>query len=252
MRKKIVAGNWKMFLNCPETQTLVTELLSLYRQEVKSDVQVILSPAFIHLQAVKSRIENQANFSLAAQNLHEADQGAFTGEVSGPMLVSAGVEYVLIGHSERRSIFQESDARLAAKTDAALKHGLIPIFCIGETLEERENEKTFDVIRHQLEAGIFHLSAEPFKNIIIAYEPVWAIGTGKTASPEQAQEVHAFIRKTLFEKYGNLADQISILYGGSVNPGNAQQLFSCPDIDGGLVGGASLKAKDFIEIIKAR
>jgi len=253
MRKKIVAGNWKMYLNAEEAQTLVSELTSRCRNIIPASVEVILAPSFVHLCSIHQQIQNEPGFFLCAQNLHEAIQGAYTGEVSASMLKSVGCTHVIIGHSERRQYFGEKDALLANKTNQALNHNLIPIFCIGETLETREAGDTFSLIKNQLTEELFHLSAEEIKLVIIAYEPVWAIGTGKTASPEQAQEVHAFIRELLSEKYGaDLSNNISLLYGGSVNPGNAQALFACKDIDGALVGGASLKATDFTEIIKAR
>jgi triosephosphate isomerase len=251
-RTKIVAGNWKMHLMAQEAKDLVNQLTELCNPlENNPRVRIILAPPFVHLSNIFAQIEDQPHFSLAAQNLHESDQGAFTGEISGGMIRSAGASYVLVGHSERRTIFGETDALLAAKINAAIRNGLSPVFCIGESLEQRENGITFEVLREQLIQGLFHLSLSEMAGVVIAYEPVWAIGTGKTATPDQAQEVHAYIRELLFEKYGNLAQSIPILYGGSVNPGNAETLFACPDIDGGLVGGASLKASDFYAIIQA-
>ncbi len=252
-RIKIVAGNWKMHLSLSEGINLVNQLTELYKPlSNNSSVRIILATPAIHLAKVTDLLEDHPAFSTCAQNLHESDQGAFTGEISGGMIRSTGAAYTLIGHSERRAIYGESDALLAAKVNAAIRNALAPIFCIGESLSERESNQTFSVIESQLTKGLFHLSLSEMAGVVIAYEPVWAIGTGKTASPEQAQEVHAYIRKLLTEKYGTLAQSIPILYGGSVNAANAATLFACADIDGGLVGGASLKAADFFEIIKAR
>ncbi len=192
-----------------------------------------------------------ANVNIGAQNIHQAESGAYTGEISASQVKSVGASHVILGHSERRAYFGETDTLLASKVDIALKHSLIPIFCIGETKEERESGAFFDVIKTQLAAGLFHLSKEAFGAVVLAYEPVWAIGTGLTASPEQAQEVHNFIRKVLADHYGQeVADDTSILYGGSCNPSNAKELFAQADIDGGLIGGASLKSRDFIDIAK--
>jgi triosephosphate isomerase len=252
MRQKIVAGNWKMFLDAAACKALTTGLKEDVLGLPHHTVQVILAPAYIHIPTVCQLLGDTPGFSVAAQNMHEAEQGAFTGEVSAAMLTSYGVTHVIIGHSERRQIFGESHERLAAKVSKALAHALTPIFCIGETLEEREAGNTFQVIESQLSKGLFHLTSAEMARCIIAYEPVWAIGTGKTASPDQAQEVHAFIRTLIQKQYAHIADTISILYGGSVNPGNAADIFSRPDIDGGLVGGSSLKVEDFMQIIKAR
>jgi triosephosphate isomerase (TIM) len=189
--------------------------------------------------------------SLGAQNAHQAESGAYTGEISAKMIKSVGAEYVILGHSERRQYFGEDNALLAKKTDTVLSNGLKPIFCIGETLDEREADKHFEVIKKQLEEGVFHLDEEQFGNLVIAYEPVWAIGTGKTATSAQAQEIHAFIRIEIAAKYNQtLANDTTILYGGSCNPKNAPELFAQPDIDGGLIGGASLKSRDFLDIVK--
>jgi len=195
--------------------------------------------------------KNVANVNIGAQNIHQAESGAYTGEISASQVKSVGASHVILGHSERRAYFGETDALLASKVDIALKHDLTPIFCIGETREERESGAFFDVIKTQLTDGLFHLSKEAFTSVVLAYEPVWAIGTGLTASPEQAQEVHKFIREVLADQYGQeIADNTSILYGGSCNPGNAKDLFAQADIDGGLIGGASLKSRDFIDIAK--
>jgi triosephosphate isomerase (EC 5.3.1.1) len=212
---------------------------------------VVLGTPFIHItEAVKS--VNKKLVGIAAQNCADKASGAYTGEVSAAMIQSTGAEYVILGHSERRSYYGETDAILKEKTDLALANGLIPIFCIGEVLEEREAGKHFEVVKKQIENALFHLSSADFGKIVLAYEPVWAIGTGKTASSEQAQEIHAFIRKTVATKYGQaVADSTSILYGGSCKASNAKELFAQPDVDGGLIGGASLKADDFYGIIEA-
>lgn len=252
MRKKIVAGNWKMNLSLTEGRELFSEIKKLIREEVKGNQGVIVCPPFIHISSFAQSLAPEDRIALGAQNCHQSDSGAFTGEISASMLASAGASYVIIGHSERRLYFSESNAQLAQKLDAVLKNGLIPIFCIGETLEQRNDGSYFEVIKQQLAVAAFHLPEADFAKLIIAYEPVWAIGTGLTASPEQAQEIHSFIRKLLVKHYNpELANQSSILYGGSCNPRNAADLFAQPDIDGGLIGGASLKARDFVDIILA-
>lgn len=252
MRKNIVAGNWKMNLDLNQGLQLFNELNQLISEEVKGDQEVIVCPPFIHLSSFTAILKPELNLSIGAQNCHQSDSGAYTGEVSVAMLVSCGVKYVIIGHSERRQYFNESDELLAQKLNIALKAGLIPIFCIGETLEQRNSGGYFEVISQQISNAAFHLSRDEFSKLILAYEPVWAIGTGLTASPEQAQEIHSFIRKQVLRQYDQrIANELSILYGGSCNPKNAADLFSQPDIDGGLIGGASLKARDFIDIIKA-
>ncbi|MCL4639820.1 MULTISPECIES: triose-phosphate isomerase [Olivibacter] len=251
MRKKIVAGNWKMNMDYQEGISLFSEVANMVKDEVIGNQQIIVCSPFIHLHSIASLAKESENVSVGAQNIHQEDAGAYTGEISAKQVRSTGAEYVILGHSERRAYFGESDELLAQKVNIALTHGLIPIFCIGETREEREAGDFFDVIKTQLEKGVFHLSASDFSKIILAYEPVWAIGTGLTASPEQAQEVHAFIRKQIEAKYGAaVADETSVLYGGSCNPKNAPDLFSQPDIDGGLIGGASLKSRDFTDIVK--
>ncbi|MCA5005776.1 triose-phosphate isomerase [Sphingobacterium bovistauri] len=251
MRKKIVAGNWKMNLNYEEGVSLFSEIVNMVKDEVVGTQEVIVCSPFIHLPTVAKLSENVKNVNIGSQNIHQAESGAFTGEISASQVKSVGVEYVILGHSERRAYFAESDALLAEKTNAALKHDLKPIFCIGETKEERESGKFFDVIKTQLTNGVFHLSKEEFAKVVLAYEPVWAIGTGLTASPEQAQEVHAFIRETVENQYdAEIAENTTILYGGSCNPSNASTLFSQKDIDGGLIGGASLKSRDFLDIVK--
>ncbi|WP_437921363.1 triose-phosphate isomerase [Sphingobacterium sp. LRF_L2] len=251
MRKNIVAGNWKMNLDYEKGLSLFSEIVNMVKDEVVGTQEVIVCSPAIHLYSIGKLASPVSNVAVGSQNIHQAESGAYTGEISAAQVKSTGATYVILGHSERRAYFGETDALLAEKVDAALKHELAPIFCIGETKEERESGKFFDVIKTQLEAGIFHLSNEEFSKVVLAYEPVWAIGTGLTASPEQAQEVHAFIRETVAAKYGQeIADNTTILYGGSCNPGNARDLFSQADIDGGLIGGASLKSRDFLDIVK--
>lgn len=249
MRKKIVAGNWKMNNDYQEGMTLFSEVVNMVKTEVNTTTDVIIACPYIHLHSFGQMANGRIR--LAAQNCHQEEKGAYTGEVSVKMIESVGADYVIIGHSERRQYFNEDNALLAQKVAIVLKQGLLPIFCIGETKEERESNRHFDVIREQLREGLFHLVKAEFQQVIIAYEPVWAIGTGLTASPEQAQEMHAFIRSEIAAVYNQeLADETSLLYGGSCNPKNAPELFAQPDIDGGLIGGASLKARDFTDIAK--
>lgn len=252
MRQKIVAGNWKMNKNLDEASALASEVKGMVADEVKGDAIVILCTPALYLLPVKNIIGNDKRIFLAAQNCSEHDSGAYTGEISAAMLKSCGVPYVILGHSERRQYFGEDGSLLAKKVDASLKHDITPIFCCGEPLEVRESNKHEALVKQQIEESLFHLEAAALKKVVIAYEPVWAIGTGKTASSQQAQEMHSVIRKHIAGKYGQeTAEAISILYGGSVNAGNAKELFSSQDVDGGLVGGASLKSRDFTEIIKA-
>lgn len=250
MRQKIVAGNWKMNNTLAEGIELAKAVNAILEKNAPK-CKVVLGTPFIHItEAVKTVNKNLVG--IAAQNCADKASGAYTGEISAAMIKSTGAEYVILGHSERRSYYGETDAILKEKTDLALANGLTPIFCIGEVLEERESGKHFEVVKSQIENALFHLSAEEFGKIVLAYEPVWAIGTGKTASSEQAQEIHAFIRQTLAAKYGQaVADNTSILYGGSCKASNAKELFAQPDVDGGLIGGASLKAEDFYGIIEA-
>jgi triosephosphate isomerase len=252
MRKNIVAGNWKMNMDLEKGIQLFNEIQQLLKEEVKGDQEVIICSPYIHLSSLSQLVGPSTNLSIGAQNCHQADSGAFTGEVSASMIASTGAAYVIIGHSERRLYFSESNSILAQKLDAVLKNGMAPIFCIGETLEQRNNKTYFEVIKEQLTEASFHLQGAEYSKMILAYEPVWAIGTGLTASPEQAQEIHSFIRSLLANKYDqDLANNMTILYGGSCNPKNASELFAKSDIDGGLIGGASLKARDFVDIIKA-
>lgn len=227
-----------------------TELIAdLLKKLPKTEAEVMVAPTFVNLIPAVEAVKGSA-VEVIAQNMHFAENGAFTGEISAEMLTSIGVKTVILGHSERRAYFNETDESLAKKVDTALKHNIRVIFCIGEELADRKAEKHFQVVENQIKNGLFHLSAEAWKNVVLAYEPVWAIGTGETATPEQAQEIHAFIRQTIADKYGkSVADSVSILYGGSVKPDNAKEIFAKADVDGGLVGGASLKADDFIGII---
>jgi triosephosphate isomerase len=249
MRTKIVAGNWKMNKNCEETEDLLNELIE--KLPIDKEAQIVVAPTFLNLASAVDHLE-YTNITVAAQNLHQAESGAYTGEISADMLKSVGVNTVILGHSERRAIFHETDAIIAAKVDTALKHDMTVIFCFGEELKDRQNNQHFNVVENQLKDGLFHLGKEAWEDIILAYEPVWAIGTGETASPDQAQEMHAFIRETIRHKYGSdVAEPVSILYGGSVKPDNAQEIFGKPDVDGGLIGGAALKADDFVAIVNA-
>ena len=248
MRKKIVAGNWKMNCTYQEAIELTDKILSK-DPEKKSLAEIILAPPFLYLQTLAKMVEKRSYIGIAAQNCSHERSGAFTGEVSAAMLQSIGVKAVIIGHSERRSYFNETNEQLRKKVDLALEHNLQPIFCCGETLVQRNEIRHFNVVEQQLWESIFHLEEEDFQKCIIAYEPVWAIGTGVTATPEQAQEMHQFIRSSIAEKYSTqTANAISILYGGSCNEKNAAILFEQPDIDGGLIGGASLKADSFLQI----
>lgn len=250
MRKKVIAGNWKMNNDINESEKLVNELKALLKAE-KTNCDVIICPPFTSLNEVAKLIGGSL-IKLGAQNMHYEESGAFTGEVSAQMLKSTGCEYVILGHSERRTIFNESDELINMKIKKALSEGLKPIFCVGELLEERESGATNDVVKRQLLKGLANISAEEIKNIIIAYEPVWAIGTGKTATPAQAQEVHEFIRDLIEISFSlDVAENIIIQYGGSVKPENAKELLSQRDIDGALVGGACLKAESFMGIIKS-
>lgn len=251
-RKKIVAGNWKMNLTVTQSQNLAQEISNQIINLETPNTRIIIAPTFTNLYPVYHHTKLDHRIEIAAQNMHEAEKGAFTGEISAEMLKSVGVNVVILGHSERRQYFCETNEALAKKIETVLFKGMEAIFCFGEVLEDRKSDKHFEVVENQIKKVLFHFNPEDFKSIILAYEPVWAIGTGETATPEQAQEMHAFVRKLLAEKFGqNIANQVSILYGGSVKPGNAQEIFSKPDVDGGLIGGAALKADDFMAIVKA-
>lgn len=255
MRQKIVAGNWKMNLTKEEAQILTSEVVGMSNDELGTNqkgVKLILCPSFIHISTAKNLFKNSPNIYLGAQNVASKDKGAYTGEVSAQMLASHQVEYVIIGHSERREYFKETNQEIAQKIDLTLANNMLPIFCCGETLEIREEGNHINFIKNQISESLFHLSASDFEKIVVAYEPIWAIGTGKTASSEQAQEIHAAIRNHISSKYGKeIADKTPILYGGSCKPDNAKELFACADVDGGLIGGAALKSRDFIEIAKS-
>ena len=252
MRKHIVAGNWKMNLTFDAANELLDELMAeLEKVELPRDEQVIVCPPFPYLE-MASDFANDSYFLVGAQNVADQERGAYTGEVSAEMLESLEMDYCIVGHSERRAYYGETDATVASKVNLLHAHDVTPIVCVGEVLEEREAGRQLEVVKRQVEQGLFHLDAEGICKVVIAYEPVWAIGTGRTATPGQAQEIHAYIRSLLAAKYSaEVADEVSILYGGSCKPSNAKELFACPDIDGGLIGGASLKAQDFMGIITA-
>jgi len=248
MRKQIVAGNWKMNNDLAQTESLITDLK---KSNKTSNTEVMIAPTFTNLYRAFDALRT-SDIEVIAQNMHFAENGAYTGEISASMLKSVGITTVILGHSERRAYFNETDEMLAKKVDAALGNNMHIIFCFGEELADRKSGNHEQVVESQIKKALFHLEPNAFKNIVLAYEPVWAIGTGETASPEQAQDMHAFIRKTLSNKYGNdVANSVSILYGGSVKPNNAQEIFSKPDVDGGLIGGAALKASDFFDIVNA-
>lgn len=250
MREKIVAGNWKMNTSLPEGIQLAKNIL-VNVSSIPKNVHLIVAPPFTHLHPVAQLLSNSTNISLAAQNCAEQESGAYTGEVSASMLASVPCQYVILGHSERRMYYHETDEMLVNKIHRVLANGMKPIFCIGESLEEREQNLHFQVVSSQLRNVLFQLDPADFEKVIVAYEPVWAIGTGKTASVEQAQEMHAFIRAFLAGTFGTRAASTPILYGGSCKPSNARDLFSQPDIDGGLIGGASLTADDFLAIARS-
>lgn len=246
MRKNIVAGNWKMHKTQNETLALLEEIMA---NKTSTTTEIIVAPTFVNLaKAVEKTVG--AGITVAAQNMHQAEGGAYTGEISASMLTDVGVKTVILGHSERRAYFHETDALLADKVNTALKHEMRIIFCFGEELKDRQQNNHFNVVEYQLRDGLFHIDNTDWTNIVLAYEPVWAIGTGETASPEQAQEMHQFIRSLVEKVFGfEIADQLTILYGGSVKPENAKEIFSKPDVDGGLIGGAALKADDFLAIV---
>ena len=249
MRSKIVAGNWKMHKNAEETEDLLNSLIDKLPND--KNAEIIVAPTFVNLSSAVGHLEF-TNIQVAAQNMHQAESGAYTGEISADMLKSIGVNTVILGHSERRAIFNETDSLIALKVDTALKHNMRVIFCFGEELKDRQDKQHFNVVENQLRDGLFQIEKVAWENIVLAYEPVWAIGTGETASPEQAQEMHEFIRETVRKAFGSdIAEDVSILYGGSVKPDNAKEIFGKPDVDGGLIGGAALKADDFAAIVNA-
>lgn len=248
MRKQIVAGNWKMNNDYVDSEILVSKLLGKHKH---SNTEVIIAPPFTNLLASINALKG-SSIKVAAQNMHFAESGAYTGEVSAAMLKSIGVETVILGHSERRAYFNESDDLLAKKVDTALAHEMRVIFCFGEELKDRKSGNENSVVESQIKKALFHLPEAAWSQIVLAYEPVWAIGTGETATPDQAQDIHAFIRKTLANAYAqSLADSVSILYGGSVKSSNAEEIFSKTDVDGGLIGGAALDAEHFTAIVNA-
>ena len=250
MRRKVIAGNWKMHKDLSESQNLISKLINELRKE-NVNCDIIICPPFTSLSEAAGLVKN-TKVKLGAQNMHYEDKGAFTGEVSAAMLKSVGCEYVILGHSERRAIFSESDEMINKKIKKALGSGLRPIFCIGETLQQRESGTMNDVIKRQVTDGLQHVSTGEMEKIIIAYEPVWAIGTGVTATPQQAQEVHVYVRQLINNIFGDdTAEKLIIQYGGSVKPDNAAELLSQSDIDGALVGGACLEADSFLKIIKS-
>ena len=251
MRKQIAAANWKMNLTYQQGEQLLDAVLG-EKRELAPHQEVIFAVPFPYLIMARSAVSDMERYHVAAQNCSDKKSGAFTGEVAAEMLQSIAVRYCILGHSERREYFFETNKQLADKINICLQHQITPVFCCGESLRIREENNQNKFVQQQLEESLFHLSAEQVRTIIIAYEPIWAIGTGKTATTEQAQEMHAHLRSLLADKYGaEIADEIPILYGGSVKGSNAAELFACPDVDGGLVGGASLVAKDFVEIIKS-
>jgi len=252
MRKKIVAGNWKMNNTFEEGVKLTSEIAELAKSVTNKNAGIILCPPFMFLQKCVELTKSNPQISVGSQNCSSETKGAFTGEVSADMIKSVGAKYAIIGHSERRSYYKEDNSFLSKKVKQILTSGLTPIYCCGETLQEREAGKLFDVIKSQILEGLFDLSKEDFLKVVIAYEPVWAIGTGVTATSEQAQEMHQYIRNLMIEKYGNaVAEEITLLYGGSCNAKNAKELFANKDVDGGLIGGASLKSQDFIDIVNS-
>ncbi|MGV6829876.1 MAG: triose-phosphate isomerase [Flavobacteriales bacterium] len=248
MRKNIVAGNWKMNNDLAATKTLVSELKNLVRT---SNAEVMIAPTFVNLLEAFRDLKT-IDIEVIAQNMHFAENGAFTGEISAKMLKSVGVNTVILGHSERREYFCEDDAFLKLKVETALENKMRVIFCFGEKLEDRKSGNHQNIVENQIKNALFHLPAESWSSLVLAYEPVWAIGTGETATPKQAQEMHAFIRNLISKQYNNsIANQVSILYGGSVKPNNAKEIFKNPDVDGGLIGGAALNAESFMAIVNA-
>ena len=247
MRRKIVAGNWKMHKNAEETEDLLNDLINELPEE--KEVTVIVAPSFVNLASAAEHLQ-YTGIQIAAQNMHQDESGAFTGEVSADMLKSIGVSIVILGHSERRAYFNETSEVLAYKVKTAIQHEMTAIYCFGEELKDRQKEQHFNVVENQLRDALFGLEKSDWQYIVLAYEPVWAIGTGETATSAQVQEMHEFIRQTIRTEFGTeVAENVSLLYGGSVKPSNAEEIFSQPDVDGGLIGGAALNAKDFAAIV---
>ena len=252
MRSKIVAGNWKMNLDVVESKKLAMDISSDIQTLETDNTRIIIAPTYTNLYPVFNQPGMDTRIEIAAQNMHQAESGAYTGEISATMIQSIGINTVILGHSERRTYFNETDASLKEKVHTALQHQMDVIFCFGEVLSDRQQNKHFTVVENQLKNALFTLENKDWKHLILAYEPVWAIGTGETATPEQAQEMHAFIRRLITGKFGEETGQnLSILYGGSVKPANAKDIFSKPDVDGGLIGGAALKSEDFVALIQA-
>lgn len=252
MRETIIAGNWKMNLTREEAYLLIKNVVAKLSGTIPPSMRIIFCVPYPYLEESARMLEMHHLIELGAQNIHQEASGAYTGEISGPMLTSVGAKYVIIGHSERREYFAEDNEQLARKVNAALSNGLTPIFCCGETKEIRESGNEVDFVTNQLTESLFHLPEENFRKLIIAYEPIWAIGTGLTATADQAQVMHKYIRNHIKEKYGEIvSSQCSIVYGGSMKPANAKELIACPDVDGGLIGGASLKEEDFVAIAQA-
>ncbi len=252
MRKKIVAGNWKMNKTFDEANALLSEVVNQVNTDVTNEVTVVICPPSVYLSTARQHIPSGSRIRLGAQNCSGKESGAYTGDVSAAMLKSVGVEYVIAGHSERRHYHGETNAQVAEKVNLVLANGLIPIFCCGESQDTRQNGDFVGFVKGQITDSLFHLSAEEFAHVVFAYEPIWAIGTGLTASSVQAQDMHFEIRRHIADQYGEaVAQDITILYGGSANPHNAADLFAQPDVDGGLIGGASLNARDFILVIQA-
>ena len=247
MRKHIVAGNWKMNMDLAQTQQLISSLkLQLVKE---TDVEILIAPPFTNLYPAFEALR-ETPIKIAAQNMHQSDNGAFTGEISAKMLKSVGVKTVILGHSERRAMFHESNESLSEKVNTAIANEMTSIFCFGEELEDRKSDNHFNVVKKQIQDGLCHINEKDWSSIVLAYEPVWAIGTGETASPEQAQDMHKFVRNLIAEEYSDeVAQNVSILYGGSVKPNNAKEIFSQPDVDGGLIGGAALDAVSFMQIV---
>ena len=251
MRTKIVAGNWKMNKVFSEAETLITEIADALDEVELINTEVILCPPALYIE-MTTDVAYESNFKVGAQNIYPEDSGAYTGEISPLMLKALNVSYCIVGHSERRKYFNESNEFLLRKVDSLLKHDIRPIFCCGELLPEREEKQHFTVVKKQVDESLFHLGADAFSKIVVAYEPVWAIGTGVNASKEQAQEMHAFIRQLIADRYDvETAENTTILYGGSCNGKNAKELFAQPDVDGGLIGGASLKTEEFLQIVSS-
>lgn len=251
MRTKIVAGNWKMNLGYKASIQLSNDIEKSVKKIKLNKTRIIVAPTFVNLKGVADSLKGGI-VEVSAQNMHQAENGAFTGEIAAEMLKEIEIKTVILGHSERRTYFNETDAALAEKVNTILKHDMETIFCFGEVLEDRKSGNHFKVVESQIKNALFHIKSDDWSHLILAYEPVWAIGTGETASPEQAQEMHAFIRNLIENQYGDrVANNVSILYGGSVKPNNAQEIFSKPDVDGGLIGGAALNLNDFIAIVQA-